>query len=203
MAGLAAVGAAEVDVRLTQDGHLILAHDPLIECAEVASASWEEYALLPPERRPTLLDHVMALPGRLDLEVKNLPGEPGFDPSGRAALLTASRLRPSDILTSFFWPDMDRVRQIAEVATGLIVGEGGSVIDAVHHACNRGHNAVFAHETLVTETEVAAAEKAGVQLGVWTVDDVERARELSGMGVATIISNDPRLLKHVFAGVTR
>ena len=42
---------------------------------------------------------------------------------------------------------------------------------------------------------VAAAEKVGVELIAWTVDDAERIRELLAMGVKGICSNDPRLFE--------
>lgn len=197
MSGLAAVGAVEVDVRWTADGRIALCHDHELDGLVVARSSWDELMALPADRRPIQLDDVIALPGRLDVEVKNLPGQPGFDPHGRLALLAASRLRPGDILTSFYWPDMDRVRELTSVATGLVVGEGGSPRDAVAHAASEGHQAVFSNEASVTEDLVGMAAESGIRIGAWTVDDVHRARELSGMGVAAIISDYPRSLSSV------
>lgn len=195
VSGLAAVGAVEVDVRLTGDGHLILSHDAAIGGTAIASTASE--TLLGMEPRPSLLDEILPLDGKLDLEVKNIPGEDGFDPAGRVALLTASRARPGDLLTSFFWPNMDLVREAAPaVPTGLVVGEGGPIGDAMLYAGDHGHRAVSAHHTLIDRDVCARAGQRGLALMAWTVNTVDRARELSGMGVAAIISDDPLLLRN-------
>jgi glycerophosphoryl diester phosphodiesterase len=191
VSGLGATGAVEVDVRLTTDGHLVLSHDDVFAGRSIVRSNLVDLLALDP--RPSLLDEIMALPGRLDVEIKNLPGEEGFDPHAGAALLSASRARPTDLLTSFFWPDMDRVRQTApRVATGLVVGEGGSIDDALQHAADRGHRAVVAEHTLVDTRICSLAQTRCVALVAWTVNSVDRFRELSEMGVAAIISDDPR-----------
>lgn len=190
MAGLETVGAVEVDVRLTRDGHLILSHDP--ELAGHSIAATDSADLLVLDSRPSLLDEIVGLPGKLNLEVKNIPGQAGFDPEGPVALLAASRMRPTDVLTSFYWPDMDLVRSRAPgVTTGLVVGEGGSVEDTLAHATDTGHRAVSVHDSLVTADMCEEAVGRGVAVMAWTVNTVDRARELSGMGVAAIISDDP------------
>lgn len=193
MSALAEVGAVEVDVRLTRDGHLILAHDPEIGGRTVSTAPAGDLLALQP--RPCLLDEILPFPGRLNLETKNIPGEEGFDPDGYVALLTASRGRATDLLTSFFWPDMDRVKARAgHLLTGLVVGEGGSIEDALLYAEENGHRAVSAHHSLVDRDICVRASRREVAVAVWTVDTVDRARELSGMGVAAIISDDPLLI---------
>ena len=197
MAGLSIEGAVEIDVRMTADGRLVLNHDHEIDGHVIAETSWDDLMRLPDDRRPIQLEDVISIPGRLDVEVKNLTWEPGFDPDGRVALMAASRLRRGDILTSFYWPDVDRVAQSTAVATGLVLGQDGSLEDAISHAASIGHVAVFAHESTVREDLVESGETAGVRVAVWTVNDVQRARELAGMGVAAIISDDPRSLSSV------
>lgn len=195
-----AVGAVEVDVRLTRDGHLILSHDPDLSGRSIAATDSADLLALDP--RPCLLDDIVGLPGKLDLEVKNLPGQDGFDTGGATALLAASRLRPSHILTSFYWPDMDLVRSRASaVATGLVVGEGGSTEDALAHATDQGHQGISVHDSLVTADICQEAARREVAVMTWTVNSVDRARELSGMGVTAIISDDPMLIRKRLAGV--
>jgi glycerophosphoryl diester phosphodiesterase len=53
--------------------------------------------------------------------------------------------------------------------------------------------ALMAHWRLVTPRMAHAISEAGGELYVWTVDDAERIAWLEGLGVAGIISNDPRL----------
>jgi glycerophosphoryl diester phosphodiesterase len=197
ISGLAAGGAVEVDVRLAADGHLVLSHDPDIGGYAVAETPWPLLAELEigDGYRPCLLDEAMALPGCFDLEVKNLPTETGFDPAGRLALSVASRARPRDIVTSFYWPDLDRIRShAAHVRTGLLVGQDGPVEDAILHAAEAGHTAVVVHDDLIDGVLISAVAAANVALVAWTVNDLDRARELSQLGVAAIISDRPHIL---------
>lgn len=195
MSGLDVAGAVEIDLRMTSDGHLLLSHDPTIEGRSIAAT--DSLELLATEPRPCLLDEVVGLPGRLDLEVKNVPGEDGFHPDGRLALLAASRSRPTDLVTSFYWPDMDLLRSRGVgVETGLVVGEGGSLEDALVHAAGRGHRAVAAHDSLVEADLLEKAARDDVAVMVWTVNGVDRARKLSGMGATAIISDDPSLIRN-------
>lgn len=54
-------------------------------------------------------------------------------------------------------------------------------------------DAVMSHWALVTPGLVAAVERAGGELYVWTVDDPARITALERLGVTGVISNDPRL----------
>ena len=54
-------------------------------------------------------------------------------------------------------------------------------------------SAVWAYHQIITPRLVEAAEEAGVELIAWTVDDLDRMRELAAMGVHGICTNDPRL----------
>src|SRR5512132_738198 len=58
-----------------------------------------------------------------------------------------------------------------------------------------GIDAVWAYHQIITPRLVSAAEKVGVELIAWTVDDAERIRELLTVGVNGICSNDPRLFE--------
>lgn len=197
-AGLAVAGAVEVDVRATRDGRLVLSHDPIVAGMVIGESSWSELeaAETAMGERLCQLDEAMGVPGRFDLEIKNLPGQPDFDPSGRPALEAASRARGTDIVTSFWWPDMDLVaRRAPGVVTGLLVGEGGSLEDAVAYAVAHGHPVVAAHHTLV-EAAVAGevVDAAGLRLMIWTLNDPRRAVQLIESGVAAVVTDRPSTL---------
>ena len=65
-------------------------------------------------------------------------------------------------------------------------------------ALRRGRcDALMAHWRLVTPALARAVAAAGGELYVWTVDDSAEIRRVAGLGVAGIISNDPRLLTGV------
>jgi glycerophosphoryl diester phosphodiesterase len=54
-------------------------------------------------------------------------------------------------------------------------------------------HALMAHWRLVTPRLARAVRRAGGELYVWTVDDARRIRALEAIGVAGVITNDPRL----------
>ena len=58
-----------------------------------------------------------------------------------------------------------------------------------------GIAAVWAYHPIITPRLVKAARNVGIELIAWTVDDADRIRELLGMGVNGICSNDPRLFE--------
>ena len=53
--------------------------------------------------------------------------------------------------------------------------------------------ALMSHFRLVTPRLVRAVGEAGGELYVWTVDDGDRISRLEALGVAGVITNDPRL----------
>ena len=201
LAGLDATGAVEVDVRLSGDGHLVLSHDPSLGSVVIAESTWAQLAEV--DRgggdRACLLDEVLAVGGSIDLEVKNLPGEPGFHTDARLALMVAARARPGDIVTSFYWPDMDRVKRLApEVETGLLVGPGGSVEDALAQCMRGGHRIMALAASLVDDGVCREANSHGVAVICWTVNDTRMAVELARRGVSAIISDQPQSIEEGF-----
>lgn len=61
----------------------------------------------------------------------------------------------------------------------------------------------MAHWRLVTPRLVRTVRDAGGELYVWTVDEVERIRRLAALGVAGVITNDPRLFDGALEGAVR
>jgi glycerophosphoryl diester phosphodiesterase len=70
---------------------------------------------------------------------------------------------------------------------------------AASRAPELGVAAMWVYETLVTPRLIEEAERIGIEVYAWTVDDSKRLGELIGMGVHGIVSNDPRLFS--LAGV--
>ena len=184
----------ELDVRRSSDGKLVLSHDPVISGFVVADTPWSTLAEidLGSGHHPALLDEVMAaLPDTpIQLEVKNLAFDPGFEPDHRLALETAERARPGDYVTGFNPETLRAVRQVfPDVATGLAVPAGVALDEAVKQCLDAGHRAVVPHHSLVIATV-----PGGIEVFTWTVDGPERAIELADFGVTGIITNDPGLI---------
>lgn len=184
----------ELDVRRSGDGKLALAHDPFLGGLPVSATAWSDLGEvdLGDGHHPALLDEVMAaLPDTpIQLEVKNIPGDPGFEPDHRIALETAERARPGDVVTGFNADSLVAVRRVfPDVATGWCVPPGVDFDEAVKHCLDAGHRALVPHLSLVL-TPV----DSDLDVFPWTVNDPRRARELAGLGVAGIITDDPGLI---------
>jgi glycerophosphoryl diester phosphodiesterase len=155
---------------------------------------------------PTLEEALERLSGRvaIDVEIKNVPGEPGFDGEREVAL--EATLRALDrtafvgpVLVSSFNPlTLARSRALApEVPTGLLTTEDVEAPAAVAFAASEGHPWVlpFAGTVLAAgEGFAEVARSAGVTVGVWITDDPATALALWNAGVTAVATNDPGAL---------
>lgn len=194
----------EMDIRRSADGKLVLAHDPVIGRLPVHATTWSELAEVDVGggHHPALLDEVLAtipdLPAQL--EIKNAPGDPGFEPDHRLALEVADRSRDHDIVTSFNRGSIEAVRHdFPRVATGLAVQFVHSIEATVDYCIETGHKALVPVAGLVGAW-VGDAVLGGIEVYPWTVNDPEVARELVEAGVSGIITDDPGAIAPVVRG---
>ena len=137
------------------------------------------------------------------MEIKNLPGEPGFDSPKEAVaeecvrLIRETGFEGSVIASSFNWLPIERVREIApDVPTGFITS---ALIDpwaVLMYARARGHEFILPQAPAIFEAGrpfIDAAHEAGVRVGTWTVDDAEGVESLLALGVDAIATNDPAM----------
>jgi glycerophosphoryl diester phosphodiesterase len=191
----------EVDIRLAADGTLVLSHDPTLDGLEVHTSTWSQLADLDlgGGHRPVTLDRLLSTfpTFPFNLEIKNYPGDPGFDESHGSAYLVADRARSMDLLTCFYWPTMDALRiSHPGIRTGLLIDVGGSIGDANTHAIEQGHVAVVPHWQTARSDPVGVdqARASGLEVMVWTLNDPDVARDLAAIGVTAIITDDPGLM---------
>lgn len=187
--------SVETDIRRSGDGKLVLCHDPEIQGLEVASTPWSVLGELDlgHGHRPALLDEaIVSVPGlSFQLEVKNLPYDPGFEPDHRLGLETAERAHAGDMVTSFNWATLAAVRRVfPDVETGVVVGSPGDIHQAVNVCLDVGHPALVPSiELPITGIERALAE--GLQVYPWVADEAAKIEELADLGVSGIITDDP------------
>ncbi len=201
-AGILAAGEVadfvEIDVRAAADGTLVLSHDPVIAGSTVADSRWQQLTGLDlgAGQPPAMLDDVLDIGVPLNIEIKHDPDEPGFDPTYRFAYETAERARPFDVLTSFHWPTMHAVKQrFPDLATGLLLDVTGCLKDVLREAPRHGHTVVAVHWSHLDDDEkLARVVDSGLQVVVWTVNDLDTARRLQSGGVSAIITDDPERL---------
>lgn len=207
LAAASVADIVEMDVRRSGDGKLVLSHDPTLLGQMVHETAWSELAELDvgDGHHPALLDEVLAaLPGiGAQLEVKNAPGEPGFEPDHRLALETAERSREFDIVTSFNRGTVEAVRRyFDEVRTGLAVDFPDSIDEVIEYCERIGHSAIIPAAGLVEAFWVGRARSAGIEVFPWTVNDAAVAAELVEAGVSGIITDDPGAIAPVLRGDT-
>lgn len=202
MAGIRAAAEVaervEVDVRRTVDGRLVLSHDAELGGSTISDTPWSDLAGLDvgEGHHPILLRELLEHPIVLNLEIKNSPTDPGFEPDHAIGMDTAVLARPTDVLTSFFWPTIDAVRQaFPHLSTGLLFERGIPPEAAIDHAEAMGHSSIVPHHPLVDNSVVEEAHARGIAVVTWTVNDPGLARRLADWGVDAIITDDPGTLR--------
>jgi glycerophosphoryl diester phosphodiesterase len=185
-AAAAAAGAdgVELDARRGTSGEVLVHHDPL--------------PVDVPSHVPTLQAALEACTGLIvNVEIKNLPTEPGWDPDETVAHEVAALVEPLGhriVVSAFTLASVDAVRAVApDVRTGWLTLPSFDQAAAVDTAVERGHRAIHPHHSAVTAELVQRAHAAGLTVAAWTVDDPARMTELAAMGVDTIITNRPDL----------
>ncbi|HEY7916657.1 MAG TPA: glycerophosphodiester phosphodiesterase [Acidimicrobiales bacterium] len=192
----------ELDVRSTADGAMAVHHDPVVPGV---GAVGEMGATDLPEFVPMLSDALSACRGMtVNVEIKNLPWEPGFDPgerlAERVADLVVSTGRASEVVVSSFWlPTLVAVRQARpEVATGLLVASRLDPAEATDTAVERGLGALHPHIGLVGAPLVERAHRAGLAVAAWTVNDQEQLERAKALAVDTVITDDVAFALAIF-----
>jgi glycerophosphoryl diester phosphodiesterase len=180
----AGADGVELDVRRGPGPQLLLSHDPLPHPVG--------------DDVPTLGAALEACEGMIvNVEIKNLPHEPGWDPDETVAAEVASLVAPLGdriVVSAFTLATIDAVRAAAsDVRTGWLTLAGFDQLAAVGTAVEHGHSALHPHESAVTPELVDAAHAAGLHLNTWTVDDPGRMQQLASWGVDAIIPNLPAL----------
>jgi glycerophosphoryl diester phosphodiesterase len=185
----------ELDVRASADGALVVHHDA--EVAGVGPICRLRVVELP--AYVPLLEAAFEACGELvvNIELKDLPGEPGYHQDYPLAQLVARFVADRDlggrtIVSSFDLVALDTVLRVeAALVTGWLTPSWFDQTDALTTVVERGHRALHPHQEAVTEALVAAAHQAGISVTTWTVDEPARIRRLVEAGVDAIITNVP------------
>ncbi len=227
-------GWIELDTQFTADHVLIVLHDATLDrttncTGPVVEKPAAEVTKCDADPDPQNVDKVPSIAQvlaegraagwRLMIEIKNIPGEPGFDvdcnelADALTAAVDAASFPRDDLIVESFWPFcLDRLESTSpDTATLLLTSsttfnELAGIDTPVPLGFTLTANAVFAtlrnYEYSSPDQDavdligpvVDAAHLLGRKVVVWTVDDPARMKELAGIGVDGIISNRPDLL---------
>lgn len=192
-AGLGADGV-ELDVRLTRDGALAVHHDAMI-------AGVGAIAELTAAELPGFVPELAAVLGTcadlvVNIELKNLPGEPGYDPEERMAAAVAELVVATDrtetVIVSSFWPETLAAvhRACPQIQTGLLVAPWFDPDACVPAALARACTALHLPIGMAGAELVAAAHDAGLAVAAWTVNGTAQVEAVEAAGVDTVITDD-------------
>jgi len=205
----------EFDVRMSADGVAVVMHDPDVGRTTDGHGLVRDLRLAQIKRLrieasdggaaevPTLEETLRCCSGRVavDVEIKNIPGEPDFDAESEAAVEATLRTLEEvafsgRVLVSSFNPfSIARSRTLApEVPTGLLSDRDVEARAAADYARAQGHPWVlpfFEQVQVAGPSLVAEVHATGMLLGTWITDDPAVATALMASGVDAVATNDP------------
>ncbi len=207
----AGVDMIEFDCQLTEDGHVVIFHDErLLRTAGVRGAlkskrldqlkaldigQWRKKSFKG-ERILTLEEALEIFAGRVDLclEIKSYPAaSPGIEIK---ILFILSRYDYLDrtILSSFDYRCLARVRELAPEATLAILCGSRSTADPFAAARRLEAKSIHVQKALATRNFLTQAWEEGLDVHVWTVNEVREMEAFVALGVQGLISDFPEKL---------
>ena len=194
--------AVELDVRRTADGVLVVHHDAYVR-DRLAIADMAASDL--PGHVPHLGAALDACAGMwVNVEIKNDPRDPDFDPTDSIADQTVAALaqRGEDdrwLVSCFRIETIDRCRSLApSIRTAWLVPEVPD--DVIATMVSRGHAALHPWVATLHRSHVDVCHGAGIVVNTWTCDDPQRMVELIEWGIDGICTNVPDVALEVIAG---
>jgi glycerophosphoryl diester phosphodiesterase len=205
----------EFDVRITADGAAVVLHDANVDRTTDGSGLVRSMTLEQVRRLrialpgggtagvPTLRETLGLLAGRAaaDIEIKNVPGDPDFDPDREDAVeatiaaLEATGFDGPVIVSSFNPLSLARCRAIApEIPTGLLTDPSVEAEAGFAFARREGHAWVLPYAGAVLAAPDGSIERihdGGLRIGTWVSDDPDEAMALMRLGVDAVATNDP------------
>ena len=215
-------GAAgvELDVRLVKSGQIVVLHDATLArvtgntdrraveqltCAETQSADVGKG-----ERVPLLtdvLDWAATHQQLVNVEVKSDVRRRRDLLRGVIALLERHPYAARGVLLSSFDPRFiwRLSRALPQIPSAFLfhtkspIARAAALVGAATFT-RLGARAVHPEHTLVTEPRMAAWRSKNALVGVWTVNDLARARSLSSLGVDYVVSDAPGAIIAALSG---
>lgn len=189
------VDLVEVDLRRTRDGRLVLLHDERVNrttngIGHVADMTLDQVQKLDAgdgQRIPTLEEALQAAHGRagliLELKVEGIGQQ-------ACAIVRRCGFKEPVIYASFFTAELPPIRDIdPNAATMALIGKLPK--DPIIYATDvRATHGGLRWRT-VTPALVQAYHKAGLQVFVYTVNNVQDIQKMQSLGVDGIISDFP------------
>ena len=194
----------ELDVRRTADHLLVVHHDARLEDGR---AIIETPSAEIPTEVPRIAEALEAC-GSLfvNVEIKNMPGEPDFDESNQAAAMVIEAVREAGALrrtlvSSFNLTTIDQVRTLEpSLLTGWLLFDFDPD-ETLRRVLDHGHGAVHPFVGRTSRAFIEAAHEVGLRVNTWTVDDPVRIEQLANDGVDGIVTNVPAVARRALGNL--
>lgn len=213
----------ETDVHLTRDGELIVIHDKttprttgrpgvvaeltLAELRGLDAGTWKDPRFRG-ERLPTLDEQLTRIPAGKRMLVELKVG-PEIVPALARSLARCGATPATVTLISFNAATLREIRRVLPgYRTLYLMGYKAPapgdpkakapprIDDVIAEARAAGFTGLdLQHTWPLTPADVARIRAAGLELHVWTVDELEVARRWIGLGVASVTTNRPGWLR--------
>ncbi len=200
----------ELDTHLSKDGHLIVLHDFTVDHTTDGSGAAKNMTLAELKaldagskfgaqfagtRIPTLDEVFESVGGKLfiNVEIKSESTETDGVEQAVAECIARHHLMTSVIVSSFNPLALQRFRSILPtVAIGYLYHPQWTFAPEVMDALP--HEARHPHHSMIDAAYMEQARAHGWRVNTWTVNDVDEARRLHGLGVDAIITDQPDVM---------
>ena len=196
----------EVDLHRTRDGAIVIAHDASLpglgEIGDATLAAVRAVDAGGGERVPTLDELLDGFASRIAFNLEIKWGKAGDYPGLEAQTLSALRTRglgSSILFSSFHVSILQRLREQEPGARlALLVSpedRSYSLDAALARSVQLGCEALNPHWSQADETLVARAHGAGLEVNVYTVNELAGMRRMLELGVDGVFTNFPDRLR--------
>ncbi len=209
------VDMIEMDCQLTQDGHVVIFHDERLQRTAGARGAVRGKTLkqlkaldigqwckksYKGERILTLEEVVSLIGGRVDLcvDIKCFPESPQGIELKLLFILSHYDYLDRTLFSSFDYRCLRRVRDLAPESRIAVICGAGVKEDPFEAAQQLGAVAMHVQKELATRDFLHRAWDEGLDVSVWTVNELRDMERFASLGVQGIVSDFPekfRLLK--------
>lgn len=201
----------ELDCQLSRDGHVVVFHDEnlrrtanargnvrsktLAELKKLDIGRWRKSAFRG-ERILTLEEALEIFAGEVDLclEIKNYPDSASGIELKILFILSHYDYLDRTIVSSFDYSILERVRELApDISIGVLCA-ASQKLDPLEAARRLSASSLHVQKSIATHEFLARAWDEGLDVLVWTVNDMREMANFVSRGVQGIISDFPQRL---------
>jgi len=198
----------ELDCQLTRDGHVVVFHDEklrritgargalrdktLAQLKSLDIGQWRKKAY-GGERILTLEEAIETVAGNVDLcvEIKNFAAAPPGIELKLLFILSHYDYLDRTMISSFDYRVLDRVRELAPEATIAVIFGSHIKEDPFAAASRLGAVAINVQKELASREFLHRAWDSGLDVNVWTINDVRQMEEFASLGIQGMITDFP------------